>query len=44
MYSLYKITNLLNNKNYIGVTNRNPYERFMEHKKSSSKSFIGKAI
>ena len=44
MYSLYKITNLLNNKNYIGVTNRNPEERFAEHKKQSSKSFIGKAI
>ena len=44
MYSLYKITNLLNNKNYIGITNRNPEERFAEHKKSSSTSFIGKAI
>ena len=44
MYSLYKITNLLNNKNYIGITNREPEERFAEHKKLSSKSFIGKAI
>ena len=44
IYSLYKITNLLNNKHYIGVTNRNPEERFAEHKKPSSKSFIGKAI
>ena len=44
MYSLYKITNLLNNKSYIGVTNRNPEERFMEHKRPSSKSFIAKAI
>lgn len=44
MYYLYKITNLLNNKNYIGVTNRNPEERFAEHKKPSSKSFISKAI
>ena len=44
MYSLYKITNLLNNKNYIGITNREPKERFAEHKKLSSKSFIGKAI
>ena len=44
MYNLYKITNLLNNKNYIGVTNRNPEERFAEHKKPSSTSFIGKAI
>jgi len=44
MYSLYKITNLLNNKNYIGITNRKPEERFAEHKRSSSKSFIGRAI
>ena len=44
MYSLYKITKLLNNKYYFGVTNRNPEERFAEHKKPSSKSFIGKAI
>lgn len=44
IYSLYKITNLLNNKNYIGVTKRNPKERFAEHKKPSSKSFISRAI
>lgn len=44
MYTLYKITNLLNNKHYIGVTNRNPNERFSEHKKPSSNSFISKAI
>ena len=44
MYYLYKITNLLNNKNYIGVTNRNPEKRFAEHKRQSSKSFISKAI
>lgn len=44
MYTLYKITNLLNNKHYIGVTSRNPNERFSEHKKSSSNSFISKAI
>ena len=44
IYSLYKITNLLNNKHYIGVTNRNPEERFAEHKKPSAKSFIGKVI
>ena len=44
MYSLYKITNLLNNKNYIGVTIRNPEDRFAEHKRPSSTSFIGKAI
>lgn len=43
IYSLYKITNLLNNKKYIGVTNRNPKERFSEHKRNK-KSFIGKAI
>ena len=44
MYSLYKITNLLNNKCYIGITNRNPEERFAEHKRPSSSSFISKAI
>lgn len=44
IYTLYKITNLLNNKNYIGVTNRNPEVRFSEHKKASANSFIGKAI
>lgn len=44
MYSLYKITNLLNNKVYIGVTNRNPQIRFEEHKRKSSKSYISKAI
>ena len=44
MYNLYKITNLINNKNYIGITSRNPEERFAEHKKPSSTSFIGKAI
>lgn len=44
MYNLYKITNLLNNKVYIGVTNRDPEERFAEHKRPSSKSFISKAI
>ena len=44
MYTLYKITNLLNNKHYIEVTSRNPNERFSEHKKPSSNSFISKAI
>lgn len=44
MYSLYKITNLLNNKVYIGVTNRDPMIRFLEHKRKSSTSFISKAI
>ena len=44
MYSLYKITNLLNNKNYIGITNRKLEERFAEHKKLSSKSFISNGV
>ena len=44
IYSLYKITNLLNNKIYIGITNRDPEKRFAEHKKPSANSFIGKAI
>lgn len=44
IYSLYKITNKLNNKVYIGITNREPYKRFKEHQRLSSKSFISKAI
>ena len=44
IYSLYKITNLINNKVYIGITNREPYIRFREHKRKSSTSFISKAI
>ena len=44
MYCLYRITNTLNQKCYIGVTNREPDIRFREHKRSSSNSFISKAI
>lgn len=44
IYSLYKITNLLNNKHYIGITNREPEKRFSEHKRPGANSFIGKAI
>ena len=44
MYYLYKITNLINNKSYIGVTRRDPKIRLNEHKNKSSNSFISRAI
>ena len=31
MYSVYKITNTVNNKNYIGITSRSVEERFKDH-------------
>lgn len=34
MYTLYLITNLLNNKTYVGWTSRDPYIRFIEHQKT----------
>ena len=39
---IYKITNKLNGKIYVGQTTRNPIERFKEHKHADS--IIGKAI
>ena len=39
---IYKITNLINGKIYVGQTTRNPIERFKEHKHADS--IIGKAI
>lgn len=33
IYSIYKITNLTNNKIYIGWTSRDPNTRFLEHQK-----------
>ena len=44
IYSLYKITNKINNKAYIGVTSREPRTRFLEHCRPSSNSFISRAI
>ena len=45
---IYKITNLLNNKIYIGqVYNKSIYDRFRRHireAKPTSKSYIGRAI
>ena len=45
---IYKITNLLNNKVYIGqVYNKSIYDRFKRHiseAKPTSKSYIGRAI
>lgn len=43
IYSIYKITNLINNKTYIGWTSRVPTLRFNQHKSCKS-STIGSAI
>jgi group I intron endonuclease len=37
MGSIYRIINLKNGKNYIGMTINNPYERFKEHIRSSKR-------
>lgn len=42
-YSIYRITNLCNNKVYIGWTSRTPSHRFGQHKSNKSSS-IGLAI
>src|SRR5437870_4743085 len=46
--SLYKISNKINNKNYIGVTKRDPNERWNEHKhyaiKKNCKYILHRAI
>ena len=36
-YTIYKMTNLVNNKVYIGQTIRNPKTRWSEHKRNSKK-------
>lgn len=43
IYSIYKITNLSNNKVYVGWTSRDPQTRFLEHQKRN-KAPISHAI
>jgi group I intron endonuclease len=43
MYYLYQITNLLNGKRYIGITNR-PIHRWKQHCRSSRKTAISTAL
>jgi group I intron endonuclease len=49
IYSLYKITNLINNKVYVGWTSRDPFQRYKEHQctrkpKHQDRSIISYAI
>jgi group I intron endonuclease len=45
IYSIYRITNLANNKIYIGWTSRSPQDRFKEHQKTySSKTQVRSLI
>lgn len=37
IYSIYKITNQVNNKSYIGFTNKKPHERLQKHYKTAFK-------
>lgn len=37
MGHIYKITNLINQKSYIGQTNRNPYQRWNEHQNEAKR-------
>ena len=43
IYSIYKITNKINNKSYIGFTSKSPTKRFREHF-SSSTQVLSKAM
>lgn len=44
MFNVYKITNLINNKMYIGVTERSLLERFKQHSYNSNKTALGNAM
>lgn len=39
IYSIYKITNLTNNKTYVGWTSRDPQLRFEEHQKTNKPKY-----
>ena len=41
IYSIYLITNLVNNKTYIGWTSRDPYKRFKEHQSTRTPKNTG---
>lgn len=44
IYTIYRITNILNGKIYIGWTSRDPEIRFEEHSRGKKSSIIGSAI
>lgn len=44
IYSIYKITNIINGKSYIGYTKKKPETRFEEHCRSKDKYKLPKAI
>lgn len=44
IYSIYIITNLINNKKYIGWTSRDPNKRYKEHQKTSKPKYQDRSI
>ena len=44
IYSLYIITNLINNKKYIGWTSRDPLKRYKEHQKTTKPKHQDRSI